>query len=263
MNALISADELHDILGRANVKIFDATYPRQMAEPIRIPGAQIFDIDDIADMSAAFKHTIPSPEVFQDKMQELGLNKNDTVIVYDQKGIFMAASRAWWMLRLFGHDNVRVLDGGLPQWLAHGYTIEPRVETHPPKGDFTAGFNAQLFKSKNDLLNNLEQPEFEVVDARTRERFDHDGHIPGSNSMFFGEFIDPNTGMMISPSEIENLVKTAQFKKDKLAASCGSGVTACVNALALFQIGLTDVAVYDGSWTEWSSAADTPKAYHD
>lgn len=261
MTALITATELKEIIDHADVKIFDATFPRQSAEPLRIPGAQIFDIDNIADTNAPLNHTLPSADIFEYKMQNLGLNADDTVIVYDQKGVFMAASRAWWMLRVFGHDNVKVLNGGLPQWLAHGYEIEPMIETHPPKGDFKADFKPHLVRSKSDVLANIDQQDFHVIDARTNDRFVHDGHIPGSSSLFFGGFINPETGLIRNTDEIEAYWNASGIDPShSLTASCGSGVTACVDALALFEIGKKDVAVYDGSWTEWSSDPDTPKA---
>lgn len=261
MTALISAQELNEIIDHNNVKIFDATYPSQAAEPVRIPGAQIFDIDDIADPNASFNHTLPTPEVFQQKLQNLGLNQDDMVIIYDQRGLYMAAARAWWMMRVFGHKNVRVLNGGLPQWLVHGYGVEPMVETHPPKGDFTAEFQKHLYKSKDDILKNIQTSEFNVIDARAPDRFTGEGHIPQSHSLFFGGFIDPQSGMITDADDIQNYWQNSGIASHKkpIAATCGSGVTACVNALALYQIGKTDVAVYDGSWTEWGSDPDTPK----
>ncbi len=260
MSALISTDELKDIIGNPDVKLFDATYPRQMAEPIRIPGAQVFDIDDIADPDADFKHTLPTPDLFQEKMRDLGLNAGDTVVVYDQKGMFMAAARAWWMLRVFGHDNVRVLNGGFPQWLAHGNEIEQMVETHPAKGDFVAEFKADLVKTLPDMMQNLEDANFTVIDARSADRFESDGHIPNSHSLFFGGFINHDNGKIVDKDKMQDYWQSANINDKNLVASCGSGVTACVDALALYELGYKDVAVYDGSWTEWSSRSDTPKA---
>ena len=260
MSALISATELKNIIEHSDVKIFDATYPHQSAEPVRISGAQIFDIDDIADPKATYKHTLPDAEVFQEKMRDLGINKNDRIIIYDQRGVFMAAARAWWMLRVFGHENVQVLNGGLPQWLAQGFEIEPMVETHPPRGDFTAGFNPDLVKDKSDILKNLKDKEFYVIDARAPDRFEGEGHIPNSHSQFFGGFIDPQTGMIRNDDDLSVYWQSTGLDENTpLAASCGSGVTACVNALALYELGIENVAVYDGSWTEWGSDPDTPK----
>jgi thiosulfate/3-mercaptopyruvate sulfurtransferase len=178
----------------------------------------------------------------------------------------MAASRAWWMFRLFGHDKVRVLDGGLPAWMAAGYPVEPKNTAPAPK-TFKIVLSPHLIKFKADIKDNIDRQDFTVLDARDARRYAGavaepkpglaPGHIPLSLSVPFMTLIDPATGRMKPPGDLDGLI---QVNRDKpLAVSCGSGVTACVVALALHETGTKDAAIYDGSWTEWGGDPALPK----
>lgn len=266
-SALISPEELHGILTQKNVRILDASY-NLPSSASALSGAVDFDIDDIADSNAPLAHTIPTPEVFSEKVGALGVGNGDLVIVYDRAGIYMAAARAWWMFRLFGHDNVRILDGGLPAWISAGYPIGQKDAAPTPK-NFTAHFRPALFKDMGEIERNIARQDFTVLDARDAQRYAgrvpeprpglEAGHIPQSLSVPFMTLLDPATGRMKSPDTLKVLLKDAVIAQKPLACSCGSGVTACVVALALHEIGVTDAAIYGGSWAEWGADRTLPK----
>lgn len=264
-SALISAQELYKLVEGGGVKILDATYGQPEA-PEGITGAVDFDIDDIAAPDAEQPHTIPAPELFAKRAGMLGIGNDDLVVVYDRSGIYMAASRVWWMFRLFGHDNVKVLDGGLPAWLRAGYPVGPK-QAAPAAKKFTARFRPELFKSREQVKANLEARDFIVLDARDPKRYAGaapeprpgmaPGHIPGSLNAPFQSLIDPATGGLKPRAELEKILSVGRDKP--LACSCGSGVTACVVALGLYETGTPDAAVYGGSWAEWGADAALPK----
>tara|TARA_B100000686_G_scaffold342155_1_gene420747 strand:+ start:444 stop:1199 length:756 start_codon:yes stop_codon:yes gene_type:complete len=249
-SALISADALYKLLPTTGIKVLDGTYPAHMAEPVRIPNAVTFDIDDVADPEHPLPHTAPDALTFQKKVRELGINRDDHIVVYDQHGGYMAAARVWWLFRLFGHENIQVLDGGLKAWMDSGYEVGHMQTALPPEGDFEAELNKDLIKTHADIVENLVNPQFAVLDARAPERFENEGHIPDSQNMFFGKFIDPKTG------KFNNKAIPQTSKGQPLVASCNSGVTACYTALALYENGFRNVAVYDGSWQDWQRHED-------
>lgn len=266
MSALISAGELEKILKLPDVKVLDASYnlpPSVMG----IPGALDFDIDDVADPAAPLAHTVPSAEIFSAKVGALGISNSDLVIVYDRSGLAMAAARGWWMFRLFGHGNVRVLDGGLPAWVHAGFSIGEKAATSTPVS-FKVSFRGELLKTADQLIENLDAKNFTVLDARDAARFRGDmpdprphvqtGHIPGSRNIPFMQLLNRDGTLKIR-QELEKEFQSLSLQ-NKFACSCGSGVTACVVALALHELGHKDAAIYDGSWAEWGSNAALPKA---
>jgi thiosulfate/3-mercaptopyruvate sulfurtransferase len=210
---------------------------------------------------------IPSPERFAQKMAERGIGNSDRVVVYDTVGL-SSAGRAWWMLRLFGHHDVAILDGGLPKWKAEGRPLDTAVPSPPPRA-FTARFDPALVRDKAALIGNLTTPNEQVVDARAAGRFDgttpearpglRSGHIPGSRSLPYERVTDPATHQLRGAEELTRLFREAGVALDRpIVTSCGSGVTACALAFALHLIGHPGAAVYDGSWSEWGLPGDTP-----
>ena len=163
------------------------------------------------------------------------------------------------MFRLFGHDNVRILNGGLPAWIKAGYTATGEKAADAPKpAIFTTKFRPELLKDAEQIASNLLRKEFTVLDARDSVRFGN-GHIPDSLSVPYAGLVD-TTGALKPTAELEKIFKAASTDlHKKIACSCGSGVTACVVALALHELGHKDAAVYDGSWTEWGASTILPK----
>jgi len=264
-SAIISPEDLLKKLD--TVKLIDASWGLPNSN-VRIGNAVDFDIDEIADLDAQFTHTIPAPEFFAACVSALGISNDDHVVVYDRMGMAMAASRVWWMFRLYGHDNVQVLDGGLPAWVRTGYPLQSKSERPLVPGHFTSRFRPEMHKNGADVLANLQSETFLVLDARDAQRYAGNvpeprpgmegGHIPGAVSAPFQTLIDPATGKFKTGAALK--AELAHVDMDKpIAVSCGSGVTACVVALALHELGKEDAAIYGGSWQEWGGNPALPR----
>ena len=275
--ALVSTEWLADHLQAPDVRVVDATWYLPNDERLgidtfnegHIPGAVFFDIDEIADTGSDLPHMLPSPEKFSSRVRKLGLGDGLRIVVYDANGGFMAACRVWWMFRAFGHDNVAVLNGGLPKWLAEERPLR-NLPIQVQERDFTARYNNFLVRNVDQLIANLDTYKEQVIDVRTPGRFAgteaepraglRSGHIPDAINVPIPLIMDPtNYFAFRSSAEIQNNLDAAGLDpKRPLVASCGSGVTACVVGLGLYLIGQKEVAIYDGSWTEWGGREDTP-----
>lgn len=245
MSALIESAELKDkITNGDDIVLLDATYGAPVA--YTIAGAHHFDIDAVANLNAPLAHTVPTPEHFAQCVSNMGINNSSEVIVFDQSGFWMAAARVWWMFRLFGHENVKILNGGLQAWDGELAPYSP-----PPcdKGDFTADFQTHLLKTYDDVASN--NGEFKLVDARPAQAYE-EGSIPNSISSPLPLLIAPDARLK-QKEELMEILSPALSETKPLVTTCGSGVTACALALALYECGKHDVAVYDGSWMEWRS----------
>ena len=271
--ALVDAVWLAVNLARTDVKVLDATFilpgidrdARAEFAERHIPGAQFFDIDTIADHTVSLPHMAPPPDDFAAAMGQLGISNGDHVICYDSHGL-MSAARPWWMFRLYGHHQVSVLDGGLPAWIDQGGALEAGTPTAVP-GTFTASFDPSLVATIDQVATSLEAGTATVLDARAQARFEGNapepragvlaGHMPGALSLPYTRLLDPATSQMLKPDALAVLLADADVEDGPVTTSCGSGVTACVLALGLAQIGRWDVRVYDGSWSEWG-ASDRP-----
>ena len=272
---LVSTDWLAAHLGDPHVRVVDCSFklpgitPTARADYERghIPGAVFFDIDDVAAPGTSLPHMIPSADLFAQKMGALGIGDDDRVVVYDGNGL-SSAGRAWWMLRLFGHHDVALLDGGLPKWKAEGRPVETAIPRPAPR-HFTARIDPASVRDKATLLANLASRREQVVDARAAGRFDgtapearpglRSGHIPGSRNLPYEQVTDPATRQLRSAEQLTALFRDAGVALDRpVVTTCGSGVTACALAFALHLIGHPGAAVYDGSWSEWGLPGDTP-----
>ncbi|MEE8145832.1 MAG: 3-mercaptopyruvate sulfurtransferase [Kiloniellales bacterium] len=275
--SLVGTGWLAEHLEAPDVRIVDASYylphegldPRAEFEAHHIPGAVFFDIDEIADTTSDLPHMIPPPEKFSARVRKLGLGDGVRIVVYDQRGIF-SAPRVWWTFRLFGHEDVAVLDGGLPKWLAEGRPVEDGP-ADPSERHFTARTNSFMVRDLDQMVKNLEKGREQVLDARSRARFEgseaeprpglRPGHIPNSRCLPLTELLDPKTQTMLPAKELCRRFEAAGIDMHRpVVTTCGSGVTAAVLALGLSIAGHKDVAVYDGSWAEWGQPGDTPVA---
>jgi thiosulfate/3-mercaptopyruvate sulfurtransferase len=274
-HALVTTQWLGEHLHDSSLRIIDASWHMPALKrdasaeflTAHIPRAGFFDIDDIADESSSLPHMIPSAAKFSQRVGDLGIGNDHHVIVYDVTGVG-SAPRAWWMLRLFGHKNVSVLDGGLPLWLAEGRPSESGVSTAQATR-YVADRNDSLVRSVDQVLRNVDEGREQVLDARSAGRFNatepepraslRGGHIPGSFNRPFIDLYDREAKTMKPAAELIALFDESGVVRDRpIVTSCGSGVTACNLALGLYLIGATDVAIYDGSWTEWGGREDTP-----
>ncbi len=272
---LVSTAWLAEHLDEPGLVILDGSYKLPGVLPLaaddfakrHIPGARFFDIDRIADTSSPLPHMLPAAEDFERFAGALGLSNDSVVIVYDSVGL-MSAGRVWWTLRVFGHVNVAVLDGGLRKWLAEGRVVTSQV-SKAANARFYAWYNGSLVRSKGEIIDNLHSRGEQIIDARSAPRFRGDekearpglrsGHIPQSLNLPFTELTDPETRELKSAAAIRSAFETAGLDFSKpVVASCGSGVTAGALAFGLHLAGKTNVAVYDGSWSEWGLPGDTP-----
>ncbi len=275
--ALVSSDWLAAHLDDASVRVLDGSYHLPTAKrdaaaeflAAHIPGAAFFDIEAISDHSSDLPHMLPTAEAFAAAAGALGIDSDTHVVVYDAYGL-MSAARVWWMLRVFGHDRVSVLDGGFLKWRNDGHPVEAGAARNASRR-FSATFRPELVRAKGDLVANLEAPAFQVVDARSNARFLaqapepraglRGGHIPGSASLPYTALLDPATQALLPPEAIAKIFAEAGLDMGQpIVASCGSGVTACVLALGLYTLGHANTPVYDGSWSEWGLPDGPPVA---
>jgi thiosulfate/3-mercaptopyruvate sulfurtransferase len=229
-----------------------------------IPGAQFFDIDEIADKQTDLPHMLPPVKQFEEQISALGVSNDHHVVLYDTSGYYFASARVWWTFRVFGHDNVSVLAGGFMKWKQFGLPIETGPARPPVKGNFKVHkFRKELVMNLDDIKEYLEKRHFHLVDARSKERFEGKGperpkvkfgHIPGAKNVPIMHVVEPGTGHLRSEDELAKLFQSAGVDLTKpIVCSCASGVSASVVALALYKLGRKDVPVYDGSWTEYGS----------
>ncbi len=274
-DSLVGTEWLAERLDAPDIRVVDATWflpsqnrdARAEFDAGHIPGAVFFDIDEIADTATDLPHMLPSPEKFAARVRRLGLGDGNRIVVYDRHGI-MSAPRVWWMFRVFGHDDVAVLDGGLPKWLAEGRPVEDTPPS-PRERHFTARFNHALVRDKGQVLANFASRREQVADARSAGRFLgaepeprtglRPGHIPGGRNVPYTDLVDPATRTLLPADALARRFRAAGVDPSRpVVTTCGSGITAAVLALSLHLLGARDVAVYDGSWAEWGRPGDLP-----
>jgi len=276
MDSLVTTEWLAGEMETSDLRIVDASWhlpdaKRDAAGEYsagHIPGAVFLNLGELVDSTASFDNTLPSAEKFASRMQELGLGDGSRVVIYDDSPLHSSA-RAWFMFKMFGTPSVAILDGGLAKWKAEGRPLATGQE-HPRKRHFTAWSNDRAVRTKAAMLANVASGAEQVVDARGAGRFTGtdpeprpgmaSGHIPGARNVPHTELFNPD-GTYKSRTDLVAAFKAAGVNLDRpVVASCGSGMTACVVLFALILIGKYDVALYDGSWAEWGSDPETPKA---
>ena len=274
MGPLVTTEWLAEALGTPDLVVFDCTYylptERKDAPALfraaRVPGARFFDIGAIADAETVLPHMVPTAGRFAAMVSALGVSNGSRVVFYDQKGL-QSAARGWWMMGLFGHDLVAVLDGGLPKWVCEGRPVaEGNADVVEP-GTFEPRFRAGRLRGLGDMM--AADPDRVVLDARAAARFHGtapeprpglpSGHMPGSVSVPSTSLLAAD-GTVLPPAELRALFAAAGVDGTRpVVTSCGTGVTATILSLGLVLAGLPQGAVYDGSWTEWAGRADTIK----
>jgi thiosulfate/3-mercaptopyruvate sulfurtransferase len=271
---LVSTAWLAERLGRPDVQVVDGSWwmagegRSGHAEYLEahIPGAVFFDIDAIADRTVDLPHMLPTPEAFAEAAGRLGLRRDATIVAYDSFGV-RAAARVWWTLRTMGFSQVYVLDGGLRAWRAEGRPVESG-EVVPAPTQPVPAFEPALVRDLDEVHGLITSKAAQIVDARSGPRFRGEvaepraglrsGHMPGAHNVAFDSVLEAD-GRLKLAAELAAAFREAGVDVDRpIVTTCGSGVTASVLALALARLGRHDVAVYDGSWTEWGGRADTP-----
>ncbi len=277
MESLVSTEWLAEEIGSSDLRIVDASSHLPMAgrdaraeyETGHIPGAVFMDLAGLVDPASAVPAALPSAEMFASRMQKLGLGDGSRIVVYDDSEV-KTSSRAWFMFKLFGAQNVAILDGGLVKWKAEGRPLESGVQSLRSR-HYTAWHEPKKVRSKADMLANLASQAEQVVDARDAGRFSGEvpdfrpgvpsGHIPGSINLPFYELYNPD-GTFKDKQGLRRAFESAGVDfTQPVTTTCGGGVTAAVLCFALHLLGKDDdVALYDGSWSEWAADPDTPKA---
>jgi thiosulfate/3-mercaptopyruvate sulfurtransferase len=274
LHPAISPAWLSAHLGERDLRIIDATWylptlhrdARGEFSQAHIPGAVFFDIDAIADQRTPLPHMLPDAESFATTVGALGIADGDRVVVYGGRHL-VASARVWWTFRAFGHDNVAVLDGGLPRWREEGRPVESG-EPRPTACRFQARFRPELAADLDRVRQTLSGQGEQVVDARSHGRFVgaepeprpgvSSGHIPGSFNLPYDHLFGPD-GALLPVERLREAFEAIGLDLQRpVIASCGSGVTAAVLAFGLFLLGRDHTAVYDGSWAEWGGRTDTP-----
>ncbi|MDX8554189.1 sulfurtransferase [Tenacibaculum sp. 1B UA] len=268
---IVSVDWLHDNLNADNLIVIDATIQKVGAktddkkEKQQIQNAVLFDLKNVfLDIEAEYPNTIPSEKYFETQVQKLGINNDSCIVVYDDIGVY-SSPRVWWLFRVFGFENIAVLNGGLPSWKEAGYMVESKNERTLSMGNFKASINKDKISMTEEVLKASRHNKI-ILDARSKERFYatepeprkdlRGGHIPNSKSLpYAGLQVD---GKMKSKEELQKIFSEVNPSKEGMILSCGSGITACILALGAEEAGKTNYSVYDGSWTEWASRLELP-----
>lgn len=263
---LVSVDWLIKKSNHAQLVILDASIPKVGAtqqtksQKLIIPNARHLDLKGkIKDLDSPLPNTLPAPEYFESQIRELGINEDSCIVCYDEKGVY-SSPRAWWLFKTMGHDNVAVLNGGLPAWIDAGHQITSEYKEPLAKGNFNSHFNPLNVKYTTDVLNNISSNSCKVIDARSEGRFNgtepepraglRGGHIPNSKSLPFTNLLE--NGFFLEKEDLKTKFDAILNEEESPIFTCGSGITACILALGAEIAGIKNISVYDGSWTEWA-----------
>ena len=262
-SSLITTAQLQKEYEKPNVILLDCTIDKvgqslKDAQLALIPNSLFFDIENtFSDHSSPLPHTLVSTEIFTKGIQELGINQNSIIILYDRWGVY-SSPRAWWMFKVMGFEQVYVLDGGLPAWQEKHEPIADQYIKPLAKGNGEARFNRAWYADKDYILTQYQNSGTRIIDARSQARFTASapepraglrrGHIPYSSNLSFDLVLEGNNYR--SKEELKKLFETFNATHEQIF-SCGSGVTASILAFASHLIGNQNIKVYDGSWSEW------------
>lgn len=278
---LVSPETLVHTLGREELRIVDARYVMGSAAPdagrqawrqSHIPGATYVDLDrdlsDHAKPAGEGRHPLPDAQAFVATLRRLGISRASQVVVYDGADGAMAAARFWWLMRLLGHARVAVLDGGFAAWSAQGFPVATTATEYPAGNYPELDFDASHVVGHDEISRRTSEPKGWLIDARAPERFRGEvepldrvaGHIPGAaNRPYLANLRD---GRFLPAEQLREQWQAVLQGRETgdVVLSCGSGVTACHNLLAMEHAGLGGARVYAGSWSGWTSDASRPVA---
>jgi len=274
MTPLVTTEWLAAELGKNDIRVIDATLPgigdvrdcRAEFEAAHIPGAVFLDLDELVDGSNPVPHMLPPPEKFASRMQALGLGDGSRIVVYDNSPLHSSA-RAWWMLTLFGAHEVAILDGGLAKWQAEGRSLESGKPVVRHR-HFTVWADTSHVRSLSQMTDNLRTHAEQVVDARPAGRFAgtdpeprhglRSGHMPGARNLPANDLFNADGTWKQGDALAAAFTAAGVDLAKPLVTTCGSGITAAALAFGATLLGAKQVALYDGSWSEWGAQATTP-----
>ncbi|MDY7393814.1 sulfurtransferase [Aureibaculum sp. 2210JD6-5] len=270
---LVSVEWLYKNRLAPNLVILDATIPKvgqketELSRNDGIENVRFFDIKNVfSNNKAPFPNTLVSPKIFEIEARKLGINKNSAIVVYDQHGIY-SSPRAWWLFKTMGHKNIAVLDGGLPAWKNAGYPCEKIKAYKGELGNFKSNYQPSYIYDYRKVLDAISDNNKLILDARSDDRFKglrpepraglRSGHIPNSKNLPYNKLL--NDEKMLPKKDLTRKFDSLiTGRKPQIIFSCGSGITACILALGAEVAGYKNLAVYDGSWTEWGSLHELP-----
>ena len=263
---IVSVKWLFKHLGASNLMVLDASMPSvvdidHLHDATQIIGARFANLkQDFLDPAGAFPNTIPSAIQFQTAVRNLGIQEDSALIIYDSKGIY-SSPRLWWLFKTFGHDQVAVLNGGLPEWIKHKFPTEQRTALSNKSNQFRAKQRAECIINFKQISAISQQSNRIIVDARSKARFEgkiaeprkglRSGNIPNSINLPYTDLLID--GKLKNKKTLQSIFAELGLIEKSLVFSCGSGITACIVALAACRLGVDDLAVYDGSWTEYAT----------
>jgi thiosulfate/3-mercaptopyruvate sulfurtransferase len=272
--ALVSTEWLAGRLEQPGLRVVDGSWylpntgrdARTEYATGHIPGAVFFDLDATSDQTTSLPHMLPVAADFAEAMSRLGLHDTDALVVYDGSGVNLSAPRVWWTFRVFGHPRVAVLDGGLGAWRREARPLEAGM-VRLPRGRFSARLDSRAVRDISAIRSNIETAKEQVVDLRSRGRFEgtepeprpglRGGHIPGSRNLPFNELVN-SEGILLPLDQLrEKLLGSGIDLGRPIVATCGSGTSACALLHTLHLLGHRKTSLYDGAWTEWGGREDT------
>lgn len=257
IHPLITSEKLYVILNNNNLVLLDAS--RKFNDNHTIKGAIHFDIKNrFSDISSALPNTFPEEQYFQEECRKIGINQNSKIVVFDNEGIF-TSPRVWFLFKAFGHENVTILDGGLPDWENHHYPVGGS-KNECMNGDFEAHFNSSFVTSYDAVVNNIKTQNCLLIDARSLGRFSgaspeprthlQSGHITNAINLPYTTVLED--GKFKTIEVLKDIFRALDIEDKPVIFSCGSGITACIILVAFVLVNGNIYSIYDGSWTEWA-----------